>query len=83
MGISKKLIKIKFMEQGPKINPEKEIKKIDLDKRLEEIFKMKIDTQQEINRLEEELEKTDRTLSALEAEENEVKQKLDELELAG
>lgn len=72
------------MEQEPGVNPKKEVRKIDLEKRLKEIVKMKIDTQQEISRLKEELERTNRTLATLESEESEIKikQELGELELA-
>lgn len=58
------------MEREPK--PEKD----DLEKRLEEISKMKTDTQQEIAMLGEKLEETERTLQALEAEEKGIKQQL-------
>jgi len=67
----------------PYINPELEVKKIDLERRLEEIFNNKIEAQQKINNFEEELEKTKNILESLEKKEQELNQELNELEESG
>lgn len=56
--------------------------RINLEKRLGELHGMKIDTQQEIDRLEKDLETTNHTIQVIEIEELEIKQKLGELDLS-
>ena len=66
-------------EQKPYINPEYEIKKIELERKLEEVFNKKIEAQQRINNLEEELEKTKDILAALEKNEQVLNQEFTRL----